>query len=72
MSQFCLLSLLPSVKLVLFVSILKNLLTPFYVSFKNGDQRLNLKNTHDITSIVIFIFSLKRVTPENYHFSFKP
>ena len=48
MSQFGPINLLPFTILVLSVSILQNLLTLFHVSFKIGDQRLDLKDTHEI------------------------
>jgi len=44
-SQFGPINLMSFTILVLPVSILQNLLTPFHMSFKIGDQRLDLKST---------------------------
>jgi hypothetical protein len=47
-SQFGPINLTPFTIMVIFVSILQNLLTSFDVSFKIDDQRLNLKSTYSI------------------------
>jgi len=56
-SQFGLINLMPFTILVLSVSILQNLLTPSHMSFKIGDQRLDLKSTQAFGGLTTYLSS---------------